>query len=150
MQTAKQLSVSLVNKPGRLADMLTALSKEKVIFRALAVMDSGERGTVRFVPEDFQAAVSVLERINVRYDAADVLLVDVPSQPGGFRRICEKLAAEHLNIDYAYCSFNAGGRLKGSVSAIIKVNDLAKAQRMLSENGTARKKMPFRRPVLAR
>lgn len=43
MQTAKQLSVSLVNKPGRLADMLTALSKEKVNFRALAVMDSGER-----------------------------------------------------------------------------------------------------------
>ena len=150
MQTAKQLSVSLVNKPGRLADMLTALSKEKVNFRALAVMDSGERGTVRFVPEDFQAAVSVLERINVRYDAADVLLVDVPSQPGGFRRICEKLAAEHLNIDYAYCSFNAGGRLKGSVSAIIKVNDLGKAQRMLSENGTTRKKMPFRRPVAVR
>jgi len=150
MQTAKQLSVSLVNKPGRLADMLTALSKEKVNFRALAVMDSGERGTVRFVPDDFQAAVSVLERINVRYDAADVLLVDVPTQPGGFRRICEKLAAEHLNIDYAYCSFNAGGRLKGSVSAIIKVNDLAKAQRMLSENGTTRKKMPFRRPVAVR
>ena len=113
-------------------------------------MDSGERGTVRFVPEDFQAAVSVLERASIRYDAADVLLVEVPSQVGGFRRICEKLAAEHLNIDYAYCSFDAGGKLKGSVSAIIKVNDLAKAQRLLSENGTTRKKMPFRRPVLAR
>jgi hypothetical protein len=130
--------------------MLTALSKEKVNFRALAVMDSGERGTVRFVPDDFQAAVSVLEKNSIRYDAADVLLVEVPSQPGGFRRICEKLAAEHLNIDYAYCSFNAGGKLKGSVSAIIKVNDLAKAQRMLSENGTARKKLPFRRPVAVR
>ena len=32
MQTAKQLSVSLVNKPGRLADMLVALNKGKVIF----------------------------------------------------------------------------------------------------------------------
>ena len=29
MQTAKQLSVSLVNKPGRLADMLTALPRKK-------------------------------------------------------------------------------------------------------------------------
>jgi len=53
MQTAKQLSVSLVNKPGRLADMLAALSKGKVNFRALTVMDSGERGTVRFVHDDF-------------------------------------------------------------------------------------------------
>jgi hypothetical protein len=32
--------------------------------------------------------------------------------------------------------------------AVVKVNDLAKAQRLLTENGTARKKMPFRRPVL--
>ena len=45
MQTAKQLSVSLVNKPGRLAAMMTALGKEKVDFLALSVMDSGERGT---------------------------------------------------------------------------------------------------------
>ena len=150
MQTAKQLSVSLVNKPGRLADMLAALNKGKVNFRALVVMDSGERGSIRFVPDDFGAAASVLVKINVRYEAADVLLVEIPSQPGGFRKICEKLAAEHLNIDYAYCSFNGGGKLKGGVLAVVKVNELAKAQRLLSENGAARKKMPFRRPVLTR
>jgi hypothetical protein len=149
MQTAKQLSVSLVNKPGRLVDMLVALNKGKVNFRALSVMDSGTRGTVRFVPDDVAAAASLLDKINIRHDATDVLLVEVPSQPGGFRNICEKLAAEHLNIDYAYCSFNGGGKQKGEVLAVIRVNDLAKAQRVLSENGAARKKMPFRRPVLA-
>jgi hypothetical protein len=108
MQTAKQLSVKLVNKPGRLSDMLAALAKEKVTFRALSVMDSGERGTVRFVPDDFQSAAGVLDDINIRYEAADVLLADVPSQTGAFRKICERLAAEHLNIDYAYCSFGSG------------------------------------------
>ncbi len=146
MRTAKQLSVSLVNKPGRLADMLAALSKGKVEFQALAVMDSGTRGTVRFVPDDVDAAVRVLDQINVPCDATDVLLVEVPSQSGGFRKICEKIAAEHLNIDYAYCSLN-GSKQKGGALAVIKVNDLAKAQRLLSLNGTARKKMPFRRPV---
>jgi hypothetical protein len=150
MQTAKQLTVSLVNKPGRLADMLAAFNKGKVDFRALAVMDSGERGSIRFVPDDVEAAETVLEKINIRYDATDVLLVEIPSQTGGFNKICEKIAAEHLNIDYAYCSFNGGGKLKGGVLAVIKVNDLAKAQRVLSENGTARKKSPFRRPVLSR
>ena len=152
MQTAKQLSVSLVNKPGRLADMLAALNKGKVNFRALAVMDSGTRGTVRFVPNDVTAAMSVLEKINIRHEAADVLLVEVPSQQGGFRKICEKLAAEHLNIDYAYCSFDAAGKTRGGVLAVIKVNDLAKAQRLLSLNGTTSRKrtMTFRRPVLSR
>ena len=69
MQTAKQLSVTLANKPGRLAAMLAALNKEKVTCRALSVMDCGERGTVRFVPDDFAAATKVLEKINVRGDA---------------------------------------------------------------------------------
>ncbi|MGA2061060.1 MAG: ACT domain-containing protein [Thermoguttaceae bacterium] len=153
MQTAKQLSVSLVNKPGRLADMLTALAKEKVNFQALAVMDSGNRGTVRFVPEDLHTAAGVLDKINVRYETTDVLLAEIPNQPGGFRKICERLAGEHLNIDYAYCSFNSGKKSKGGVLAVIKVNDLVKAQRLLSENGFAgRRRPPMRRPqkVVAR
>jgi hypothetical protein len=148
MQMAKQLSVSLVNKPGRLADMLTALNKEKVNLRALAVMDCGERGAVRFVPDDLLAAEEVLDKLSIRYDSADVLLVEVSNQPGGFRKVCERLATEHLNIDYAYCAFDGAGRARGGMLAVIKVNDFAKAQRLLTDNSTARKKRPFRRPVL--
>lgn len=151
MQTAKQLSVMLVNKPGRLAALLGTLNKEKVNFRALVVMDSGERGTLRFVPDDFAAAAKVLERVNLRFDVAEVLLVEVPGQPGAFRRICERLAADHLNIDYAYNSFGGGGRARGGAMAVVKVNDLAKAQRVLSANGnTTRRKQPGRRPAHAR
>ncbi len=151
METAKQLSVSLVNKPGRLADMLSMLNKEKVGFRALAVMDSADRGKVRFVPDDAKAAADVLRKASIEFERADVLLVEVPNQPGGFRKICERLASEHLNIDYAYCSFDSGGKVKGSAMAVIRVNNLAKAQRLLSENGSAsRRKLPQRRPVHAR
>ena len=149
MQTAKQLSVSLVNKPGRLADMLAAMSKEKVNFQALCVMDSGGRGMVRFVPENVESAIAVLDQMNVRYEINDVLLAVLPNQPGGFRHLCERLAVEHLNIDYAYCSFNGTGKTKGSgVSAVIKVNDLAKAQRIIGVTVNGRhKRLPMRRPV---
>ena len=150
MQTAKQLSVTLVNKPGRLAAMLAAMSKEKVNFRALTVMDSGDRGTVRFVPDDVANATSVLEKTNIKYDTADVLLVDVASQTGAFRKICERLATDHLNIDYAYCSFGAENGNRGGGLAVIKVNDLVKAQRVLSENGTSVRRKPGRRPVHTR
>ena len=153
MQTAKQVSVSLVNKPGRLAAMLDALNKEKVDLQALVVMDSGDRGTIRFVPDDLTTAIQVLDDMNARHDVGDVLLIEVPSQLGAFRKICQRLAAEHLNIDYAYCTFSGvGGARKGPL-AVIRVNDLAKAQRVLSENGTtARRKQPppIRRPVFAR
>ena len=65
MQTAKQLSVSLVNKPGRLATLLAALSKEKVNFRALSVMDTGERGTLRFVPDDLPVNDARIARVTM-------------------------------------------------------------------------------------
>ncbi|MGQ9575642.1 MAG: hypothetical protein ACUVUC_10015 [Thermoguttaceae bacterium] len=151
MQTAKQLSVSLVNKPGRLASMLAALNKGKVNFRALVVMDSGARGTVRFVPDDYRAATGVLDKLNIRYDATDVLLVEVPKRAGAFRKICERLAAEHLNIDYVYASFVEHGA-KGGGLAVIKVNNLNKAQKVLSDNGGSnfRRQTPIHRPMHAR
>ena len=150
MRTAKQLSVSLVNKPGRLADMLGALAKGKVNFLALSVMDSRDRGMVRFVPDEFDAATEVLEKLNIRFDAADVLLVDVPNQNGAFRNICERLASDHLNIDYAYCSVNTEKGAKGNMLAVIKVNDLSKAQKVLQTNGQYKRQLPGRRPVHAR
>jgi hypothetical protein len=149
MQTAKQFSVSLVNKPGRLADLLAALHKGKVGLQALALMDSSERKMARFIPDDASRAAAVLDKISVAYDTTDVLVVEVASQSGGFGKVCERLAKEHLSIDYAYCSFNGVHKAKGGGLAVVKVNDLAKAQRALSESSTTRKRMPIRRPVTA-
>lgn len=151
METAKQISVKLVNKPGRLAQLLDALAKAKVRCRALVVMDSGDRGTVRFVPTDCERAVKALGALNLPYELVDVILVDVPKQPGGFRKVCEKLAEHHLNIDYAYHSFGNELGAKGGGVAVIKVHDLSKAQRVLSANDTAGKqRTSVRRPVYAR
>ena len=152
MQTAKQLSVSLVNKPGRLHAVLAALQKEKVNILALTVMDSGERSTLRFVPDDAAMAASALEALNVRCDTADVLMVEVANQPGAFAKVCERLAGEHLNIDYAYSSFNGARKQKGGAVAIIKVNDLAKASRALNGDAATQRngRAPVRRPKARR
>ena len=61
------------------------------------------------VPEDLALARSALETISVKFDVADVLLVEVPSQSGAFRKLCQRLAVEHLNIDYAYGSLTSSG-----------------------------------------
>jgi hypothetical protein len=114
-------------------------------------MDSADRGTVRFVPEDFAFAAEILTRSNIRFETADVLLAEIPNQAGGFRKVCERLAAEHLNIDYAYCAFGAERGSKGGGLAVIRVNDLAKAQRILGDSaGAIRRKPSLRRPVHTR
>ena len=150
MQTAKQFSVQLVNKPGRFAAVIAALTKEKVGTRAFCVMDSGARGTLRFVPDEAEQAAAALDGINVSYDVADVLLVEINAQSGGLPRLCQRLAEDHLNIDYSYGSLLPVGQKGGSL-AVVKVNDLMRAQKLLSDssgNGQKpKKKQPRKRPA---
>ena len=152
MPMLRQAPAPLINNPGRLANVLSALTKEKVNLLAVAVMDSGERSKLRFIPDDPTLAASALETINVPFETTDVLLVEMANQPGSFNRVCERLAAEHLNIDYAYTSVAGGKGKGGGPLAVIKVNNLAKAQKILVENGgpRTRSKRPGRRPVHAR
>lgn len=153
METAKQFSVQWANKPGRFASILSGLNKEKVTIRAFCVMDCGNRGTLRFVPDDPALAQTALESINVDFDTADVLMVVVPNQPGGLPKICQRLAEDHLNVDYAYGALSETIGTKGGNLAVVKVNDLTKAQKSLCEIGPNHKpvkKRPGRRPTYAR
>lgn len=151
METVKQFTVRLVNKPGRYVQVLAALQKEKAAIRAMCVMDSATRGTLRLVPDDPALAKSALETINIPFEKADVLLVELNGSSGGLPRLCQRLAEEHLNIDYLYGSLGSNGS-RGVNLAVIKVNDLAKAQRVLTEtrNNNRTKKRPGRRPAHAR
>lgn len=152
MQTATQLSVPLVNKPGRLATVFDALAKEKAHILAFSVMDSGAHATLRMVPEDAEPVRAALQG-TVEFEETDVLLVEVNSRTGGMQKICRRLAEEKMNIDYAYGSLGASGG-KTNALAVIRVNNLAKARRVLAEtantNGERPKKRPGRRPKYAR
>jgi len=151
MRISKQLSVTLVNKPGRLANVLSDLTKEKITCIAMSDMNAGDRGTLRIVPDNLDAATEVLEKQNIRFEVTDVLLAPISSHNGALSKVCERLAAEHLNIDYVYCALGSQGKGKGAGVVVIKVNDLAKAQRVLSEsNVTVRRKLPGRRPIHTR
>src|SRR5262249_34884737 len=108
VETTKQITIFLENKPGRLANVLASLAQEKVNIIALTVMDRHEHSVLRIVTEDAAKTVKVVESLNTPYTEAEVLLVELRNQPGALAHVCEILAKEHINIDYAYCS--SGGR----------------------------------------
>jgi len=128
METTKQVSVFLENKPGRLAQVLLALAREKVNVVALTIMDSHEHSVLRLVTNDVRKTSQVLDSVNAQHTESEVLVVDLRNQPGALARVCEQLALEHINIDYAYCS--SGGR-NGKVVGIFKVSNVEKALRLL-------------------
>jgi hypothetical protein len=132
METAKQVSVFLENKPGRLANVLRALEKQKINVTGMTVMDSHEHSVLRLVTSDAARTVAVLKEMGANFTNAEVLLVELRNQPGALAHLCEVLAAEHINIDYCYCS--AGGR-NGRTYGIFKVSSVEKAQRVLAGAG---------------
>jgi len=142
METAKQVSIFLENKPGRLAQVLSALAKDKVNVTALTVMDSHEHSVLRIVTENTPKTLQVLKTHGIPHAESDVLLVELKNQPGALAHVCESLAADHINIDYCYVS--SGGR-NGKVMGIFKVSNLDRAKQLLG--GATNNKKPQRRPL---
>src|SRR5262249_55448221 len=70
------------------------------------------------------------------------------NQVGALAHVCEILAGEHINIDYAYCS--AGGR-KGRTLGIFKVSNTERAMRVLrSPSNHAKRRRLGPRPIQTR
>jgi hypothetical protein len=148
VQTTKQISVFLENKPGRLANVLLALAREKVNITALTVMDSHEHNVLRFVADDLDKTRQVLKEMSTPFTESEVLLVELRNQPGELAHVCELLGAEHVNIEYAYCS--SGGR-NGKTVGIFKVSNAVKAMRVIGEppNNSVRRRLE-QRPLRSR
>lgn len=128
MRVRAQFSVFLINKPGVLASVTGALARAKVNIVALTLMDSMEHGVLRVVCDDPAAARVVLGKAHDQWTETQVLVIELDNRPGAFARVARMLAAEHINISYAYSSGGAGG---GRTTAVFKVADLKKAEKCL-------------------
>ncbi len=129
MRTATQFSVFLVNKPGVLASVMGALAKAHINIQALTLTDYMEQGVLRFVSSDEKTARTVLGSAHDRWTETDVLVLELHNEPGAFAAVAEKLADAHVNISYAYCT---GGAPGGHTTAVFKIADMAKAQKVLA------------------
>jgi hypothetical protein len=131
MYVATQFSVFMVNKPGVLAQVLGEFAESKVNIVAMTMMDSVEHGVMRVVFESPKKAREVFTRLNMPYNETDVLCVDLTNKSGALATVAEKLAKNHINISYAYCTAGARG---GRTTGVLKVADVNKAMRVLEQN----------------
>jgi hypothetical protein len=143
VETTKQITVFLENKPGRLANVLSALARQKVNITAMSVMDRHEHSVLRVVTDDPAATVQLVHSLNMPCTETDVLEVELRNQPGALAHVCEVLAAEHIHVDYVYCS--SGGR-NGRVVGIFKVSNSDKAMRVLGQPSNNASRRVERRP----
>jgi hypothetical protein len=104
MEFVHEVAAYLENKPGRLAKICSALAHEKIDIRALSVMDTADRSVLRFVTNDLEPTRRVLTSLGTEFEVGEVLSVQMENRPGALARVLERLAEEHINIEYAYVS----------------------------------------------
>lgn len=144
MYIAPQFSIFMVNKPGVLAQVLGEFGRAKINVTAMTMMDSVEHGVLRIVVAAPERAKEVLLKLNMPYNQTDVLCVNLANKAGAFASVAEKLAKNHINISYAYCTAGAKG---GRTTGVLKIADVKKAIRILQQN---HKKNSKSQPVVRR
>lgn len=130
MRVDTQFSIFVINKPGVLASVTKALASAGVSICGLSLADSGEHGVLRIVTTDPETTRTVLSETHDRFTETDVLVVELPNQPGALAGIAAQLAEAHVNVSYCYCSGPDG---QARTLAIFKVADMNRAQEALAE-----------------
>jgi hypothetical protein len=129
MQVETQFSVFLVNKPGVLAQVLGELARAKINIVAMTMADTTEHGVLRLIVDRPAEARKVMKKLSIPVTETDVLGVDMPNRPGSIADLCARLAAEHINVSYAYATSGASG---AKTKVVVKVADMNKAKAVLS------------------
>ena len=144
MYVTTQFSIFMVNKPGVLARVLAEFARTKINIVAITMMDSVEHGVMRVIFAETKKAKKLIPKLNMPCHETEVLCVTLTNKPGALAAVAEKLAREHINISYAYCTAGAKG---GRTTGVLKVADVNKAMKVLQPKG---QKTGKSRPVIRR
>ncbi|WP_435007531.1 ACT domain-containing protein [Tundrisphaera lichenicola] len=148
MEFVHEITAYLENKPGRLAKICSALAHEKVDLRALSVMDANGRSVLRFVTDQGDTTRKVLTSLGTEYSGSEVLAAEMENRPGALARFLERLAEEHINVEYAY---SAASHTPGRSLGIFHTSNPKRAMQLLVDSaGTGSGNSPQRRPLHSR
>jgi hypothetical protein len=131
MRVDKQLSIFLENKPGTLARMCEALAEKGINMLALTVSDTVDHAVVRVVVDKPAEALHLLGASGILVVENDVVLAEVPNRPGALAVIAKRLADNHVNIEYAYCT---AAENQSTSMLVLRTRDPKHAMRVLRED----------------
>lgn len=101
MAIRTEIALRLQNSPGALGKVCRLLAEERVNIHALS-LDAG--GTLRLVVDNPLHAAGTLEDQQYAVDSREVLLIQVPNDPGALQSAAGLLTAAGVNVDYLYAS----------------------------------------------
>ena len=122
---AKQLSIFLENKSGRLTEVTEVLAKENINLSALCIAENADFGILRGIVSDPDKAYKANHfAVNV----TDVVGINCPNIPGALAKVLGYLSDEGVFIEYMYSFAN-----NNIANVVIRPSNLDKCIEVLKE-----------------
>lgn len=114
------------------------------------MMESDGPSVFRLITSEVELTKNVLTSLGTEFHISDVLAVELDNRTGTLAKVLEKLAEEHINVEYAYASTASA---TGKALGIFHTSNPKRASQVLNEVGNSAASSPRssgRRPLHSR
>jgi hypothetical protein len=131
---AKQLTIFVENRPGRLSAVAKSLRENNIDIRAFTIQDRGDYGLVKFIVSNPSQAYLALANLGCACALKDIIAISIPDKVGNFELLTSALAQNNINVKDAY-GFVLQTNLKGVCCLEIEESKAADAQKVIQSAG---------------
>lgn len=132
--TAKQLSIFLENRLGRLHEVTDTLGRAGINIRALSLADTSDFGILRIIVDRPEEAYRILKDSGFTVKESEVLAVEVSDRPGGLAKVLEIFRDGGINVEYMYAFVEKSGE---NAIVIFRTEDIERSSQLLAEHGVS-------------
>ena len=128
---AKQLTVFIENRSGRLSEVLNVLKENGVNILSLSLADTTEFGLLRLIVDNAALGKEKLTESGFSSLLSDVSIIQIPHQVGSLQGLLKVIDDNQINIEYMY------GLSVESTEAyvVLKASNIQRVDEILAENG---------------
>ena len=128
---AKQLTVFIENRAGRLSEVLGVLKEHKVNILSLSLADTTEFGLLRLIVDNATLGKEKLTENGFSSLLSDVSIIQIPHKTGSLQALLKVIDENGVNIEYMY-----GLSIESDEAyVVLKASDTEKVDKILTDNG---------------
>ena len=127
---AKQLTVFIENRSGRLSEVLNVLKESNVNILSLSLADTTEFGLLRLIVDNAALGREKLSENGFSSLLSEVSIIQIPHKVGSLQKLLKVIDDNGVNIEYMY-----GLSIESDQAyVVLKASDINKIDSILAEN----------------
>lgn len=128
---AKQLTVFIENRTGRLSEVLNVLGENGVNILSMSLADTTEYGLLRLIVDNAAYGKEKLTECGFSSLLSDVSIIKIPHKVGSLQSLLKLIDENRVNIEYMYgLSIDSD-----KAYVVLKTSDISLTDKILTENG---------------